>query len=229
MNPFREQRIFVTQLFALGSLAVVSLMPVAGHSQSRTAVDKKASPRATTGPTLEETRAWIATDMRPLVWTNESVRSVSRYGTTTRMTRIVARNVRLDACTLRFTHEARTLTFYDTEQTADRRTSDHEVPMGDIDIASIVVREPWKLDNEEWTSRPIQISMRTRTAAGATIVSRSHEGLSGVAGAYPARAPNEPYREALASLPAQDAPSAERIIRALSRAAELCGSVRSAF
>lgn len=227
MKQFLSRRIG-RQVPPVGLLALVALVPIDAHAQSRAAVAQKAPPRVSAGPTLEETRAWIATDMRPLAWTNDSRRSVSRYGTTTTMTRIVASNIRLEGCTLRYTHDRNTMTFYDTQRTERRSSSDHEVPMGDIDMASIVVKDPWKLDQEEWTSRPIEISMRTRRAAGETIVSRSHQGISGIPG-YPPRAPNESYREAYASLPAQDASSAERIMRALTRAAELCGSTRSAF
>lgn len=217
---------FRNPLLTITTLALMQLVPMPADAQSRAPIRQKAPPQPSAGPTLEETRAWLENDMRPLLITGDDRRATREDRSTT--TTITSRNVRLDGCTLRFSHESNRWTFSLAGREQRVSSGDYEVPMADIDVAAIVIDTPWKLSDEEWERQPIEITLRTRSAVGPTIVARSHQGLSGVGGSTP-RAPNEPYRQSVATLPADGDANAQRIIRALTRAAELCGAVRPTF
>lgn len=214
----------------IGALIASAVLANCLEAQSRPGNPQTTQPTrpASGGPSMDETRAWIEGEMRALLATTDSRRSTDRYGTTSWLKRITARNTQFQACTLKFVHEIVSHTFYDTGRETRNYTSDDAVPMRDLEVGAIAIQEPWKLSHEEWVDQPIEIALRTRAAVGATIITRSHQGLGG-GGGLPRRAPYEAFREGIATLPAQDRASADRIIRALKRAAELCGAARPTF
>lgn len=166
-----------------------------------------ASESVAQGPTLAETREWLNTEVARFSGLSYVTRGEPRMTGSWRVTQVVA-----DSCTLYF----KTTNDFVPVTALPPVVKQNWVPVGDLDLASLVVGEPTVAQLARPEERARLFAVKGTTQGGANAIR--------------AQADGEELPDASAfEMPFGKIEDAQRVLRAITRFAELCGAKRSAF
>jgi hypothetical protein len=208
----------VTRAFLI---PVIALSLGVGEGRGQTS-QRRDSATASVGPSFDVTRNWIEKEMPTLTSAVEleenndtlpDLVTVVRYSYSTRYE---ATEIRVRECQLIYKFEMKTTGMYSSsvssgEVPTQGFSSVVQVPLKAVDRGSVKVEEiSAVLPHRVRHSHPYQVKLTTRTTSDQPIIDNG-----------------TPERAAV--IPVADEPAGERVVRALRRAAELCGAPASPF